>query len=110
MQNGTLIFDICNNVITAVKLARSLLLFNEEAAWVKRGEKTFDVTMGSYDGAEICELVGLCLLDKLSKILSNADGGLYRDDGLTAVNNSIGPLMDRLRKNIIALFKEKIFL
>ena len=63
--------------------------------------------MGSYDGGEICELVGLYLLDKLSKILDKADGGLYRDDGTAAVNNSNGPLMDKLRNKIIALFKEE---
>ena len=65
--------DICDNVITAIKLARKSLLFNEETAWVKKGGKTFDVTMGSYDGAEICELVGLYLLDKPSGILDKID-------------------------------------
>ena len=51
--------DICNNVITPIKLARKFLIFSEEPTWVKKGEKTFDVTMGSYDGAKICELFGL---------------------------------------------------
>ena len=27
----------------------------------------FDVTMGAYDGAEVCELVGTFLLDKISE-------------------------------------------
>ena len=40
----------------------------------------FDVTMGSYDGAETCELVGLYLLSQLQHI--NINVGLYRDDGL----------------------------
>ena len=62
--------------------------------------------MGSYDVAKICELVGLFLLGKLLKILDKADGGLYRDDGLAAVSSN-RPLMDRLRKKIIALFKEE---
>ena len=99
--------DICNDVVTAIKLVRKLLLFNKETAWAKKGEKTFDATMKSYDGAEICELVGLYLLDKLLKILDQADGGLSRDDGLAAVNNSNGLLMDKLRKKVIALFKEE---
>ena len=30
------------------------------------GTENFDVPMGSYDGAEICELVGLYLLHKLT--------------------------------------------
>ena len=65
------------------------------------------MTIGSYHGAEIWELVGFFLLDILSKILDKVDGGLYRDDGLAAVNNSNEPLMDKLRKKIIALFKEE---
>ena len=28
---------------------------------------SFDVTMGGYDGTEVCELVGTFLLDKISK-------------------------------------------
>ena len=66
--------------------------------------------MGSYDEAEICKLVGLYLLDKLLKILDKANGGLYRDDGLAPVNNSNGPLMDKLRKKFLKkknLFKEE---
>ena len=39
--------------------------------------------------------------------MDKTDGGLYRDDGLEAVNNSNGPLMDELRKKIIALIKEE---
>ena len=35
----------------------------EHGVWIKKGDNPyFDVTMGSYDGAEICELVGLYLL------------------------------------------------
>ena len=33
----------------------------------KSGNELFDVTMGDLDGAEICELIGLYLLNKLSK-------------------------------------------
>ena len=98
---------ITENVITTIKLARKSLLFNKDVAWVKKGEDMFDVTMGSFDGAEICELVGLYLLHKLSKILDRNDVGLYRDGGLAAINNSNGPLMDSLRKKVIALFKEE---
>ena len=99
--------DICDNVIAAINHPRKSLLFNEETAWVKKGEKTFNVTMGSYNAAEIWELVGFYLLDKLSIILDKADGELYSDDGLAAVNKSNGPLMDKSRKKIIALFKEE---
>ena len=60
-----------------------------------------DVTTGSYDGAEICELAGLYLLNQLSSV------GLYRGDGFAAINNANGPKLDRIRKDIIALFKDE---
>ena len=38
---------------------RKSLLFNNTDIWIKKeGNKDFDVTMGSFDGAEVCELVG----------------------------------------------------
>ena len=44
----------------------------------------FDVTMGSFDGAEICELVGLLLLNDLSKKFGKKFIGLYHHDGQAA--------------------------
>ena len=38
--------------------------------------------MGCFDGAEICELVGLFILHKLTADLGKEYVGLYRDDGL----------------------------
>ena len=63
--------------------------------------------MGSFDGAEICELFGLYLLDKLSSLIGRKNVGLYRDDGLAAINSSSGPVLDKMRKDIIALFKNE---
>ena len=55
-------------------------------AWVKKtGNPLFDVTMGSFDGAELCELVGLYLLNKIKPLLGTGNVGLYRDDGLAIV-------------------------
>ena len=45
------------------------LLFCNDKTWVKKNDLSlFDVTMGSYDGAEVCELVGLFLLNILADI------------------------------------------
>ena len=67
----------------------------------------FDATMGSYDGAEICELVGLYIMDKLKARFKNNNVGLYRDDGLAAFKN-IGPrTVDRLRKLFTGCFNEE---
>ena len=96
---------IGENVINAIKLARKSLLFSKDGTWVKKsGNELFDVTMGSFDGAEVCELVGLYLLDKLSELLGKDNVGLYRDDGLAAVKSTSGPV--KMRKNI-TLFKNE---
>ena len=50
---------------------------------MKKGESLFDVTMGSHDGAEVCELVGLYLLHQMREKFPLVDFGLYSDDGLS---------------------------
>ena len=67
----------------------------------------FDVTTGSFDGAEIFELVGLYFLNKFIRLIGRKNLGLYRDDGLITINNSSGPVLVKMRKNIIALFKNE---
>ena len=46
--------------------------------------------MGSYNGAEICELVGLLLLNKLAHKFGGDNVGLYRDDGLLVLKGMGG--------------------
>ena len=49
--------------------AKQWLLFNDKTPWQKRNSNTlFDVIMGSYEGAETCELVGCYLLSQLTQI------------------------------------------
>ena len=38
--------------------AKKSLLFNDPQRWSKSDSGLFDVTMGAYDGAQVCELVG----------------------------------------------------
>ena len=85
--------------------ARKSLLFGANSTWLKKSGDQFDVTMGSYDGAEICELVGLYMLDLLSHKFGKELIGLYRDDGLAAIDLP-GPQADRARKDIVQIFKE----
>ena len=70
-----------------------------------KNNSEFDITMGSYDGAEICELVGLVLLHELSTIIPKELTGL-RDDSLAILQNSSGPNTDRIKKGIIKLFQK----
>ena len=88
--------------------SRKSLLFDNEQPWSKRNNSSlFYITMGSYDGAEICELVGLFILSKLTAVYKrNSTIGLYRDDGLAALEG-IGPrTADKIRTNFSAIFNE----
>ena len=86
--------------------ARKSLLFKDGEPWVKkRKEGIFDVTMGSFDGAEVCQLVGVYLLNELSRLVDKAAIGLYRDDGLGVLENATGHTADKLRKDIVVVFK-----
>ena len=97
--------DIEDSDIYTILHSRKSLLFSADGVWIKHSGSLFDVTMGSYDGAEICELVGLFLLSKLSNIIHIDNIGLYRDDGLAIIRNASGPEMERTRKKVIAIFK-----
>ena len=66
--------------------ARKSLLFNERGTWIKK-DGLFDVTMGAYDGAEVCELAGTFSLDKISEKYDKNSIDLYRDDGLSVFKN-----------------------
>ena len=63
--------------------------------------------MGSFDGAEICELVGLFILSILTKRFGKNCIGLYRDDGLAIIPNANGPKSEKARKDVTKLFKEQ---
>ena len=85
---------------------KALLFTNGGQAWIKKGTKPFDVTMGSWDGAETADLVGLFLLSQLTDL--GLDIGLYRDDGL-AVCNMKPRQAELAKKKICKIFKENGF-
>ena len=64
----------------------------------------FDVTMVNYDGSEVYEIVGLFMLDMLSKLFEKNSIGLYRDDGLSIFRNYNGHQSDKVRKELTKLF------
>ena len=45
---------------------KSLLFFNDEARKKKDTDSSFDITMGSFDGAELCELIGIYIQSLLA--------------------------------------------
>ena len=82
------------------------MIFTNGQPWIKKGSKPFDVTMGSWDGAETSDLVGLYLLSKLTDL--GIDIGLYRDDGL-AVCDKKPRRVELIKKKICKIFKEEGF-
>ena len=71
----------------------------------KRGD-IFDVVIGANDGAEVCELVGTFLLEKISEICNKSNIGLIRDDGLSIFRNKSGIQLEKMKKKLQRLFKE----
>ena len=98
---------ITKDEISIMKHASKSLLFNDGKPWTKKESNSlFDVTMDSYDGAEICELVGLFILNKLGQKFGKENIGLYRDDGLAIMKNKSARLADKTRKELHKCFKQ----
>ena len=115
---------ITSDEINIIKHSRKSLLFTHPTApeqnqhatpWTKK-TGLFDVTMGAFDGAEICEVVGLYILHLIKNRLTeleleleeslDLDVGLYRDDGLIVHKRLPGHTTDAIRKSLVSLFKE----
>ena len=79
--------DFTQEEVDIILQARHSVLIHQEHPWTKKGEEPFDVTMGAYDGAEICELVGLYILSLLAA-LPYGKAAQYRDDGLMVLRGS----------------------
>ena len=89
--------------IKIILQTKKTLLFHNGNPWAKKGNKPFDVSMGSWDGAEVCELVGLYLLSQLTHLKISV--GLYRDDGLAV--SALKPRQAELeKKKICKIFKD----
>ena len=86
--------------------ARKSILYHNESCWGKKTGELFDVGMGSNDGAEVSEVVGLYILDLISKNIEIDRDlfGLYKDDGIMIVDNANGPKIDRIRKKLHQIF------
>ncbi|KAL9965170.1 hypothetical protein ACROYT_G028933 [Oculina patagonica] len=84
--------------------AKKSLLYHQNTPWEKRNSNNlFDVTMGSYDGAETCELVGLYMLSLITPKFKG-QVGLYRDDGL-AVCKATPKQIEKIKQEVCDIFK-----
>ena len=93
--------------IEIIMHACQTVLINEGNEWMKKdGTGCFDIPMGSFHGAELCDLVGLGILQRLRDEIPNGMFGLYRDDGLEIINAASPSEHERLSKTIRSLFSD----
>jgi len=72
----------------------------------KKHDSNFDVTMGSYDGAETCQLIGISLLYLLTTAMDlEYNLGLYRDDGLIVCKGTPRNI-EQNKKKICSFFRK----
>ena len=88
--------------------ARKSMLFGQGKEWMKKGTGLFDITMGCFDGTEVCQLVGTFVLATLSKKIPSSDIGISE----MTVSELFGTCLDpRLtgsgsRKDVMRIFEE----
>ena len=84
----------------------SSILYSNGELWAqKTSSNLFDITMGSYDGAESCKLVGaylLCLIKE--EFRDTCDFGLYRDDHGLGVSKATPRQADLIKKKLCTIF------
>ena len=59
------------------------LLYKDGESWIQKPSNNFDGTMGSYDGAKVCELIDIFMLSLIGNKYKPNIIRLYIDDGLT---------------------------
>lgn len=70
----------------------------------KTSKDGFNVPQGSFDGAEVAELMEHFISNKINKIVHIDDHGLYKDDGLITVADN-KKANDRIKKNAFKDFQ-----
>ena len=99
--------DVSDSDMDIIWHACDTALNFDKRVWKKKNEAgLFDVPMGSFHGAEICDLVGLYILNKLSSLFPTGMYGLYRDDGLSIIDWLPAVELERLRKKTISTMKD----
>ena len=85
--------------------AKRTCLYSDGATWGKtESEDLFDVTMGSWDHAETCQLVGSYMLSLIRE--KHGDNvGLYRDAGLGAFN-ATPQEVEKTKKSLCKIFRD----
>ena len=73
---------------------------------MKKGKDLFDIAIGAYDGAKVCELAVTFLLKKISEICNKSEIGLYREDGLLIFGDKSGTQLEKVKEKLQSSFIE----
>ena len=76
----------------------SVLSDADGSNWIKVSNEMFDVAMDRYMGAEICDFIGLFILNDLQNILVVNSYGYYRNNGLDILENKSNCEQERITK------------
>ena len=84
-------------------------IFYKNQTWEKiNTPNLFNVSMGSYNGAEVCDMVGLFMLNEIKKtnIFQNDEFGIYRDDGLAVIQSKSPRTAENTAKTLHRIFNK----
>ena len=68
---------------------------------MKSNVDNFDVPMGAYDSAQSADLIGIYILDTLSRIVNLEQMGLYRDGGIIFIPDCNSPKTSKTHKKLL---------
>ena len=83
---------------------RKTFLFHKGEPWIKQ-DGIWDISQGSYDSAEVTDLVGLFILQQIRDKDLGVDPCLYRDDFVTDSDKDTQKNED-IKKAICEVFKD----
>ena len=78
--------NISESEAEIISHACKTVLVNSDGTWVKKdGSDLFDIPMESFHGSEVSDLIGLYIMDKISRLFDSGTYGLYHGDGLAVI-------------------------
>ena len=78
---------------------------HQEQTCMKKGDGLLDVSMEVDDGAVVCELIDIILLNLLGRKYDTENIDLYRGDGLSVFQNCSVLQMEKIKKRLQKVFK-----
>ena len=82
-------------------------LYNDGEPLVKKEGGSFDVTMGAYNWAQVCEFISIYISYLIRKKYNSKDIWLYSDDALVAFKNVSEPASEKIEKQLQSVFEQK---